>query len=618
MERGFEVHVYEYRPVVGGKARSIFHENLPGEHGFRFFPGFYRHVIDTMQRIPYPQGGTVADHLRIATRLAIARDGHPPVISTARFPRSRSDMIVALRALYDVIFNGAIGISHDDIVLFASKIWQILTSCQARRRDEYDKISWWHYVEAQERSMDYQEYFAIGLTRTLVAARATEVSTKTGGDIIVQLLRDMMRPGFYADRLLDGPTSDIWIQPWSDYLTGKTSKQQLIARGLTPVNIHTNRPLQAISCIDGKIDHVVVGDGEAVCADAQGEHGNAEQTYHEKVRGDYYIAALPVEVMAEHLTPIMLKADPTLKNIDTLQRYVRWMNGIQFFLKEDIPLVHGHVNYIDTPWALTSISQRQFWPHIDMRLYGTGELQGKIQGVLSVDISDWMELAPVPPEDWVWPERSDGKPVEFPPKEMWVDKTAACCTRSQVAAGVWEQLKARINVGNQILLKDEMVCRWFLCPAYIYPVHDAPPKHDEAERGEPLLVNEVGTWGLRPDAFTQIPNFFLASDYVRTFTDLATMEGANEAARRAVNRILEISQIRARPCKIWKLRESFLLAPLRMYDHFRYERGLGWKSNLPLWVRKLLATLVYDGLLWLYRVYLVKKKRSPWPSSRRG
>ena len=52
---------------------------------------------------------------------------------------------------------------------------------------------------------------------------------------------------------------------------------------------------------------------------------------------------------------------------------------------------------------------------------------------------------------------------------------------------------------------------------------------------EPLLVNLVNTWALRPEATTAIPNLFLASDYVRTHTDLATMEGANEAARRAVN-----------------------------------------------------------------------------------
>ena len=36
---------------------------LPGEHGFRFFPGFYKHVIDTMRRIPSFDGRPVAEHL---------------------------------------------------------------------------------------------------------------------------------------------------------------------------------------------------------------------------------------------------------------------------------------------------------------------------------------------------------------------------------------------------------------------------------------------------------------------------------------------------------------------------------------------------------------------------
>ena len=52
-------------------------------------------------------------------------------------------------------------------------------------------------------------------------------------------------------------------------------------------------------------------------------------------------------------------------------------------------------------------------------------------------------------------------------------------------------------------------------------------------------MNLVDTWPLRPEATTAIPNLFLASDYVRTYTDLATMEGANEAARRAVNGLLD-------------------------------------------------------------------------------
>ena len=72
VERGIDVDVYERLPVAGGKARSIViqreaQRGLPGEHGFRYFPGFYRHVIDTMSRIPRPGGGSVADNLVDAT-----------------------------------------------------------------------------------------------------------------------------------------------------------------------------------------------------------------------------------------------------------------------------------------------------------------------------------------------------------------------------------------------------------------------------------------------------------------------------------------------------------------------------------------------------------------------
>ena len=61
IERNFDVEVYEPLAIPGGKARSFpvpgsgkdGRKDLPGEHGFRFFPRFYRHVIDTMSRIPY-------------------------------------------------------------------------------------------------------------------------------------------------------------------------------------------------------------------------------------------------------------------------------------------------------------------------------------------------------------------------------------------------------------------------------------------------------------------------------------------------------------------------------------------------------------------------------------
>jgi hypothetical protein len=72
-------------------------------------------------------------------------------------------------------------------------------------------------------------------------------------------------------------------------------------------------------------------------------------------------------------------------------------------------------------------------------------------------------------------------------------------------------------------------------------------------------------------ASSRIANLVLASDFVRTHTDLATMEDANEAARRAVNAILDRAGSQAPRCPIWKLREPGIFAPARALDRIRWK-----------------------------------------------
>src|ERR1022692_3926439 len=103
-ERGFQVHVYERKPVLGGKARSIPVPNsgwkgrlpLPGEHGFRFFPGFYKHVTDTMRRTPYGTQGNAFENLSAATRILLARGGQTEITWLARCPSTLEDLRVFL------------------------------------------------------------------------------------------------------------------------------------------------------------------------------------------------------------------------------------------------------------------------------------------------------------------------------------------------------------------------------------------------------------------------------------------------------------------------------------------------------------------------------------------
>jgi hypothetical protein len=51
------------------------------------------------------------------------------------------------------------------------------------------------------------------------------------------------------------------------------------------------------------------------------------------------------------------------------------------------------------------------------------------------------------------------------------------------------------------------------------------------------------------------------------------MEGANEAARRAVNGILDATHSTARRCDVWKLTEPAIFGPARVVDRVRWELG---------------------------------------------
>ena len=539
VERGFEVVVLERSDLAGGKARSIpvvddgtdtsghelasgalgpIEHRLPGEHGFRFFPGFYKHVVDTMRRTPSFDGRKAADHLAPTTRIGFAQYAKPMFVAPSVFPLTPGDAGAVLRDIL-LMFEPITDLTPDDLAFFGARVWQILTSCKERRFAEYERTSWWDFTGAESRSGAYQKFLAVGITRSLVAAKARKASTRTIGDIFVQLVLSIISPTAVAsDRVLDGPTNLVWIDPWLAYLE---------SRGVRYVK---GAEIEEILFQNGRITGVAV----------------SQQGKRAVVTGDHYIAALPVERIAPLVTAGMLAADPALRNLRALAANVEWMNGIQFYLRRNLPTAHGHVIHIDTEWALTSISQLQFWHDVPPDFFQDSD----VHSVISVDVSDW--TAP----------GSTGR-------------AAIDCSREEVVRETWSQLKRSMNASEE-LLRDEDLHSWFLDP----DITKDPARPAHLTNGEPLLVNLTDSWALRPEATTGIPNLFLASDYVRTYTDLATMEGANEAARRAVNGLLDAVNFGGSRCELWPLHEPDILQPWRLYDAARYKAGLPWDNSL--------------------------------------
>jgi 15-cis-phytoene desaturase len=525
-ERGVEVTVVERTATVGGKARSVEVPNsatagrppLPGEHGFRFFPHFYRHLPDTMRRIPFPGNGDgVFGNLVGATRGRYARMDQPWLDVDTRLPRSRADVAVMLHTW----FGPKGGLTGDDVEAFADHLWRILTTCSDRRLREYEPEPWVRFIEADRHSDDYRVWFT-GLTRTLVAMSASTASTRTVGDVIVQLLLG----GFTKqadDRVLNGPTNDAWLQPWYEHLRSRLG-----------VAFRFDSPVSAIRTQGGRVSHVEIeggGPGDAV-------------------HGDAFVAAMPIERFAPLVSDELLAIDPALDGARQLASHVRWMNGIQFFLGKDIPIVAGHTVYVDAPWGLTSISQQQFWSHLDLADCGDGD----VRGVLSVDICTWDEPG-------LLEHRGSRRPAQE-------------CTLDEIGREVWAQLQRSLNVDGHMVLPDDGYRSFHLDPD-IHPCRPGPG--GVATNDELMLINEAGTWGIRPTAQTGIPNLVLASDYVRTNTDLACMEGANEAARAATNALLPAVAPGAPRCAIWQLHEPDILAPFRRHDERRFQKGLPWQ-----------------------------------------
>jgi uncharacterized protein with NAD-binding domain and iron-sulfur cluster len=583
---GFEVTVYDRRrelpeqpgAIWGGKARSFDNPetgvggrfDLPGEHGFRFFPGFYKHVTDTMRRIPTDvEGRTVHDNLVPTTEVLLTQPGRLPIRIPARFPESWAEFGEAVR---DFRNRDRLGVPSEETSYFLGKLLDIFTSCSARRFTTYEYYSWWTYIGAATRSQQYQRMLGVGLTRSLVAAKAELSNARTIGTMLEQVLKYTLEPRSATDLVLNGPTTHVWLDYWVKFLQSKQ-----------------------VQLIQGAKATAISFDGTRVTGVTIHQHDQGA----EEVRADYYVFALPVEVIRKLITTPMKEAAPALDTLDDLQ--IEWMNGIVFYLNRDVRIGHGHVLLTESAWALTCISQPQFWTPQAVAQFG----DGTVRGILSVDVSNWTA-----------------------PGTFTTNKPADDCSAAEIAAEVWAQVKQHLQLndpqaptppGTELPLTDaDLVApidsppgrTWYLDRDIQVERSAAPGRvavaatagagaqplttvsSDSAlaldRNAEPLMINTRGSYAWRPDADVGLPNMFIAGDYVRTYTDLATMEGANESGRRAVNALLQAAGSSAERCKLWPLQGLLPLALFRAVDwvlfhlgirqipYSKYPRGVRW------------------------------------------
>ena len=231
-ERGFSG--FELRDVPGGKARSVVvpstaprqnvgavhlgriaaptRRDLPGEHGFRFFPRFYKHIIDTMARTPYRGSRSVAENLVDTTGTIFARFGRRPLKLPTITPSTVPELFTLVSDLGS-LFGPELGIPPEDS-FFGERIWQILTSCSERRLDEYERSAG---GSSSARSSDRRLSEALRDRLHPIGRRGPGEAGEHQDDRrhVRAVLLQSGRAGISADRVLNGPTNDVWIDPGS-------------------------------------------------------------------------------------------------------------------------------------------------------------------------------------------------------------------------------------------------------------------------------------------------------------------------------------------------------------------------------------------------------------------
>ncbi|HEY5926228.1 MAG TPA: NAD(P)-binding protein, partial [Kofleriaceae bacterium] len=538
---------------------------VAAEHGFRFFPSFYRHLFDTMRRTPitYPQDSertraTVFENLVPSEGLGFARGGDAV---SFMIPRRQPSSLEAVRKLLDRVLD-ELGYTIPDLTRFSLKLFKYMTSSTKRRREQYENMSWGDFLEAWRYSPVSREHIEYG-PQMSAALRGSESDARTQGNITTQLLMDQLKEDALADYALCAPTSGAWLDHWYDFLDS-----------------------QGVKFKRGKLTGFM-SDGANVWPVVDGEQHT----------GKFFIIALSLPALAPLVqsfldatlaagiggTDDMVRAKAFAGDLASLTTPsptgpLQHLSGIQYYFDEEVRFWRGHTQYLDSAWGLTSIAQPQFWarPRTPDDDYWS---------ILSVDIGIF---------DRLYQPKTPG----LPPKMAWN------CTAQEIAEYAWEQIiDHHDNAFKEKYGPDAEFptpCAYALDGTLGFIGNRNGPI---GSNGSPFLVNKTSAYETRPGKVTTAPGeskciscyqimaarYVLAGTHMQTYTRLTSMESANESARHAVNSLLQHWRIGGDRCDIWDPEDHEVedFQSMRDLDEELYDRGLphftdilGW-SELP-------------------------------------
>ena len=216
----------------GTESSSAPPQGATGEHGFRFFPAYYLHLWDMLQRIPvYDQlhdvatarvtPRTVYDNVqRVITQAVTAVDGLPSLVLPREAPRSMAELHGAFNQIRQL------GFTQTDISTFLGRITRFLVTSPERRAKDLEDVSAYEFLIGADPDTGRQRYHyspaftrqILEMPRILAAFDSRFGDARTNIGTYVQLNMALDRYDSKADGVLNGPTTEAWFDHWYVHL----------------------------------------------------------------------------------------------------------------------------------------------------------------------------------------------------------------------------------------------------------------------------------------------------------------------------------------------------------------------------------------------------------------
>jgi uncharacterized protein with NAD-binding domain and iron-sulfur cluster len=573
----------ELRPFPGGRGQpGPPGRAVAGEHGFRFFPAYYLHTWDLLQRIPVyerstaasgnvtwlPTARTVIDNVKRVVTQGTAMEGKPSLVFPREAPRSPAEFLGTLSQL------AGLGFTTQDLGTFVSRLARYLVTSPLRRATELQNLSAYDFFVGRDNAMGpgrftYSPRFdelILEMPRVLAAFDSRWGDARTTLTTYLQLQLQMDRKDNKADGVLNGPTTESWFDHWYRHLVAlgvrfvRGAASCLDRPPFEPGQPHHLRPRVQITLADGTRlapDYTVVA-VDALAAErittALRASGGGGGTVAEL---DGFTTSVPPSKgpLEPAATRSHARRDPYAMSEMGRVPWDRFqtLGGIQYYFDTEFQLLRGHMYYSGTDWALSSINQHGLWEKRPTLI------RDGYVSVLSVDIGDFNT-----------------------PSRHLVDgsgrgKAARDCTADEIAVEIWRQivsaLTSNVDKDAEALLPRPS---WYRLDRGLILAGGPGQDAGRVIRNEtPYLVPIVGDWPNRPGgdpwnphetSWASVPpedrwkddlerrnvwqarhggyqvhdnSLVFAGTWAKTFTRMTTMESACESGRHAVNAILD-------------------------------------------------------------------------------